>query len=61
VNAWRDHVPPDADLEVLLDEAPGHAVGVRDKLCDDADLESARTRSRYMVVVLTRLRAAPRS
>jgi hypothetical protein len=61
VNGWRDHLPSDADLEVLLDEALGHAVRLRDKLYDDADLAGARIRSLHMVDVLNRLRAATRS
>ena len=45
-----------AALEVLIDEALGHAVGLRDTLYDGADVEGARTRAVHLVDVLNRLR-----
>jgi hypothetical protein len=32
IRRWRDHVPAHADTAVLMDEALGHAVGLRDEL-----------------------------
>lgn len=58
VNGWRRHVPADADPDVLIDEALGHAVDLRDKLYDDADLDGVRTRALHLVDVLNQLREA---
>jgi hypothetical protein len=57
---WRVHVSNDASPEVLLDEALGHAVGLRDTLYDGADLTGARTRALHLVDVLNRLREVSR-
>jgi hypothetical protein len=53
IRRWRDHVPAHADMAVLVDEALGHAVGLRDELAESG---LPTERSLYLVEVLNQLR-----
>jgi hypothetical protein len=53
IRRWRDHVPAHADTAVLMDEALGHAVGLRDELAASGQQTE---RALYLVAVLNQLR-----
>lgn len=53
VRTWRDHLPAQADTSVLVDEALGHAVGLRDALAESR-LPTGRTF--HLVAVLNQVR-----
>lgn len=55
---WQEHVSDDAGPGVLLDEALGHAVGLRETIAGICDCGSgiAVTRALMLVAVLNRLR-----
>lgn len=53
---WDDFVPADADTDALIEEAIGHAVGLRDVLYERNADADACTRALMLVAVLNRLR-----
>jgi hypothetical protein len=53
IRRWENHVPAHADTAVLVDEALGHAVGLRDTLSGSG---LPTERALYLVAVLNRLR-----
>ena len=57
VHLWRQHVADDADLAILIDEALGHAVGLRDFLAETGSA-SGTSRALFLVEVVNRLRDA---
>lgn len=52
VRHWPDHVGPLSDL---MEEALGHAVGLRECLYEDGDASEAKDRARILVGVLMAL------
>jgi hypothetical protein len=50
---WRDHLPVPADIAALVDEALGHAVGLRDTL---AESQLPTERALYLVSGLNQVR-----
>lgn len=55
VQLWRELVPDDADLSILIVEALGHAVGLRDFLAETGSAPGT-SRAVFLVEVLNRLR-----
>jgi hypothetical protein len=53
VRTWRDHLPAQADTSVLVDEALGHAVGLRDAL---AESRLPTERALHLMAVLNQVR-----
>jgi hypothetical protein len=53
VRTWRDHLPVAADTAALVDEALGHAVGLRDTL---AGIGLPTERALHLVAVLNEVR-----
>jgi hypothetical protein len=53
---WKEFVAADADTDALVDEAIGHAVGLRDTLYERNADADACTRALMLVAVLNRLR-----
>jgi hypothetical protein len=54
---WRDYLGPDPEVSALIEEAVGHAVGLRDQLYEhpDGDPMIARNRALNLVEVLNAL------